>query len=56
MRLMHEGYIKVIIEQKPEEFAYIAAATLYQYVVERITPKSLNKTPLYIMTSECIDE
>ena len=56
VKLMHEGYIKVIIEQKPEEFSYNAAAILYRHVVERVTPKELNKTPLYIMTSECIDE
>ena len=53
--LMQEGYIKVIIEQKPAEFSAIAAQIMFQYVAERTKPEPMNKTPLYIMTSECID-
>lgn len=55
IKLMREGYIKVIIEQKPEEFSALAAQTLFQHIVEHTRPEELKKTPLYIMTSECID-
>ena len=52
--LMREGYIKVIIEQKPEFFSYQAASTLFRYLTEGVAPEAVNNTPLYIMTSECI--
>lgn len=55
IKLMHEGFIKVIIEQKPAEFSAWAAQILFHHIVERTVPEKLNKTPLYIMTSECID-
>lgn len=55
IRLMQDGYIKVIIEQKPAEFSALAAQIMFQHLVEHTTPAELNKTPLYIMTSECID-
>ena len=55
-RLMREGYIKVVIEQKPDVFAHQAAKLLFQYIAERRTPQPVNLTPLYIVTSECLDD
>lgn len=55
VELMKEGYIRVIIEQKPESFSYLAAKLMFQYITERRIPAKINNTPLYIMTSECLD-
>ncbi|MCI8526287.1 MAG: substrate-binding domain-containing protein [Oscillospiraceae bacterium] len=52
--LMNEGYIKVVIEQKPETFSYEAASVLFRHITEHYRPESINNTPMYIMTSECI--
>ena len=56
IQLMREGYIKVIIEQKPEVFAKEATLLLFQHVAEGRLPAPVNNTPLYILTSECLDE
>ncbi len=53
--LMREGFIKVIIEQKPEVFSHLATRILFRYIAEGKQPEPMNNTPLYIMTSECID-
>lgn len=56
IHLMKEGYIKVIIEQKPEVFARQAAVLLFRHIAENKHPETINNTPLYILTSECLDE
>ena len=56
IELMRGGFIKVIIEQKPESFSYLALRLLFQYITEGKVPEVINKTPLYIMTSECIED
>ena len=53
--LRREGFIKVIIEQKPEVFSHLATRILFRYIAEGKQPEPMNNTPLYIMTSECID-
>jgi len=53
--LMRSGYIKVIIEQKPELFSYLAAKRLFAYLSEGKMPREVEQTPLYIITSECLD-
>jgi len=52
--LMNEGYIKVLIEQKPDSFSYEAASILFRHITERYAPEPIHNTPVYIMTSECI--
>ena len=56
IELMKEGYIRVIIEQKPETFSYLAAKFLFQFISEGKRPPKIFHTPLYIMTSECLDD
>jgi LacI family transcriptional regulator len=56
IHLMKEGYIKVIIEQKPEVFARQATLLLFRHIAENKHPEMINNTPLYILTSECLDE
>lgn len=53
-QLMHDGFIRVLIEQKPENFSHLATAIIYQHIMEGITPPEINNTPLYIVTSECL--
>jgi len=55
-QLMRDGYIRVIIEQKPETISHLATVLLYHYIVDKAVPASISNTPLYIMTSECLDE
>lgn len=52
--LMRQGYIKVIIEQQPDRFAYLAAKRLFEWLVERKMPPMTEQTPLYVLTSECL--
>lgn len=54
VELMNEGYIKVVIEQKPEAFSHLAANILFYHITEHNIPERINNTPLYILTSECI--
>lgn len=56
IHLMKEGYIKVIIEQKPEVVACKATVLLFRHIAENKHPDTINNTPLYILTSECLDE
>lgn len=56
VRLMREGHIKVIIEQKPADFSCLAAATLFRHITTQTPLPQHIKTPLYIITSECIEE
>ncbi len=55
VQLMKDGYIRVIIEQKPESFSYLAAVTLFHHIADGKLPPAINNTPLYIMTSECLE-
>lgn len=56
IHLMKEGYIKVIIEQKPEVVARQATRLLFRHIAENKVPEPINNTPLYILISECLDE
>lgn len=56
IHLMKQGYIKVIIEQKPEVVAQQATELLFRHITESKPLKSVNNTPLYILTSECLDQ
>ena len=52
--LMKEGYIRVLLDQKPEAFSYLAAKMLFEYLAEGIIPEPVLYTPIYIVTSECL--
>jgi LacI family transcriptional regulator len=56
VQLMYDGYIRVIIEQKPESFSHLATTLLFHHIAEGKPLPAIRKTPLYIMTSECLDE
>lgn len=53
--LMKDGYIRVIIEQKPESFSSLATTLMFRYLAAGEKPEEQNYTPLYILTSECLD-
>ncbi len=52
--LMRQGYIKVIIEQKPDWVSYLAAKRLFEWLAEKKQPQEVEHTPLYVLTSECL--
>ena len=52
--LMREGYIRFILDPRPEEFSYLAAKSMFEYLSERIEPESKLYTPFYLLTSECL--
>lgn len=54
VQLMKDGFIRVIIEQKPENVAHLATLLLYHHITDGVVPERINNTPLYIMTSECL--
>lgn len=53
---MREGYIKVIIGQKPENISYLATKIIFQLITERKQPEMICNTPLHVLTSECLDD
>lgn len=55
VELMKQGFIKVIIEQKPAVFSHLATQMLFRHIAEGKVLEPINKTPLYIMTSECLE-
>lgn len=54
VRLMKEGYIKVIIDQKPSHVSHLALKLMFQYLVQGTRPTPIQHTQLYITTSECL--
>lgn len=52
--LMKEGYIRAVLDQKPEVFSYLAAKMLFEYLDEGTKPEPVCYTPVYILTSECL--
>ena len=54
-QFMQEGYIDTILDQRPETFAYLAAKQLFEYLSENIVPPPVTYTPIYILTSECLE-
>ena len=52
--LMREGYINVILDPRPEEFSYLAAKSIFEYLSERVEPEKKLYTPFYLLTSECL--
>ena len=52
--LMREGYINMILDPRPEEFSYLAAKTMFEYLSEGVVPEKKLYTPFYILISECL--
>ena len=51
---MKEGYIRAVLDQKPEVFSYLAAKMLFEYLDDGTMPETICYTPVYILTSECL--
>lgn len=55
-RLMKEGYLKVMIEQRPELFSYNAARVMFNYLYYNEVPEKMQYSELAIITSECLPD
>lgn len=53
--MMHSKYIDIILDQRPQEFSYLSAKLLFEYLSDGIKPDPIYHTPLYILTSECLE-
>ncbi|MEN6595910.1 MAG: substrate-binding domain-containing protein [Clostridiaceae bacterium] len=53
-QLMKQGYLKVMIEQRPELFSYQAARAMFNYLYYNETPEKIQYSDLAIITSECL--
>lgn len=53
--LMRSGQISFILDQRPEVFSYLSAKLLFEYLSDGKKPEPIHYTPLYILTSECLD-
>lgn len=56
IELMRQGYITVIIDQKPEQVAYYGMELLFKYLYMGKKPERIHLTPLSLLTSECLGE
>ena len=52
--LMKQGHLKVIIEQNPFHFSYVALKTMFNYIYLNEKPQELQHTAISILTSECL--
>ena len=52
--LMQEGYVKVLLEQKPDFFSYEALRILFDYMYKGTMPPRITHTDITILTSECL--
>ena len=53
--LMREDYISVILDQRPEIYSYLSVKLLFDFLADKKLPDPIQHTPLYILTSECLD-
>jgi|LSQX01.1.fsa_nt_gb LacI family transcriptional regulator len=54
--LLKEGYLKVIIEQNPFQFSYMALKSMFNYIYMNEKPQEIQYTDLSILTSECLGD
>lgn len=54
--LMKQGFLKVIIEQNPFQFSYMALKTMFNYLYLDEVPQKIQYTGLSILTSECLGD
>lgn len=52
--LMRQGYIKVVLEQNPDEFSYRALSLMFDYRFHQRVPAPVITTDISILTSECL--
>lgn len=52
--LMKQGYIKIILEQNPEDFSYRALKMMFDYTFFDVVPPPVVNTDISILTSECL--
>lgn len=55
-QLMRDGYIKVILEQKPELIAYRALKLMFDLKYHEVEPDQVTHTDVSILTSECLPD
>jgi len=55
-RLMKDGYLKVMIEQRPGIFSYHAARVMFNYLYYNEVPEKIQYSELAIITSECLHD
>ena len=53
-QLMREGWIRVILDQKPDVHAYEAVKLLFSYVTNGTRPAAAHILPIFPYTSECL--
>ena len=53
--LMRSGHISFILDQHPEVFSYLSAKLLFEFLSDGTKPAPIQYTPLYILTSECLN-
>ena len=54
--LLRTGHISFILDQRPEEHAYLSAKLLFEYLSEHKETDPIHHTPIYILNSECLDD
>ena len=52
--LMKDGWIQVILDQKPDIHAYEAVKILFSFIANGTCPKPVCTLPIYLYTSECL--
>ena len=52
--LMEKGYIKIILEQNPEDFSYQALKMMFDYKILQQAPDPVVNTEVSILTRECL--
>lgn len=55
-QLMREGYLDIVLDQKPDLQACQATKTLFSHLTEIPCDVSIQTMPVYIFSSECLDE
>lgn len=55
-QLMREGFIKVILEQKPDLIAYRALKMMFDLKYHEVQPEPVTHTEVFILTSECLPD
>ena len=54
--LLYDGYIQVILDQKPVEMAYKALDKFVGYLYKQEKMEPVQLTPLYVLTGECLSD
>jgi len=52
--LLREGWIQVLLDQKPDIHAHQAVKILFTYLTDGAVPEAIQRLPVYLFTSECL--